>query len=437
MLSKLFSLLSILLLLAGCSSTKKVQNAALENPRPEWVLSKPFNSTYFYGIGSANTMVHGSDFQQIAKNKALEDLASEIEVNIAAQSVLSQKETNVAFIENYEATTRIDVKNSLSDYEVVDTWTNDTEYWVLYRLSKEEYQIIESAKREKAISKALHFLDLSEKEVNFKLQFDYVLEALEAIKPYLNDALKTEKDGQEIYLGNFCLARLNDYLIHLNIVKAGNEISLNWNNCFAKEVSFSIQYNGVPADNVPVRIKYLTYSDQKFISDNNGLVNYKIRVNFYDDVPPSIEAWIKTSDLIKDPTIATLYEDRYSPVSVRVNLTKPEIFIKSEYSEGVFQEMIAKAGARFNSDSSEVNVFLNADFSTRSIGKTDDFYTSSCTIKMKVFDSEGQLLEEKTWPAAKGVHTNQLSADNKAIENAIKQIKYTWIQKLIMEHCQG
>lgn len=436
MLSSVRYLPFLLLILSACNSTKKAQQAIVENPRPDWVQSKPFNATYYYGIGNVNTRIHAVDYQQVAKSKALEDLASEIEVTIDAQSVLHQKETNIAFIENYEATTRVDVQNNISDYEVVDSWNNQNEYWILYRLSKEEYRRTEQEKRLNAINKSLHYLELSEKESNYKLQLDYLLQALDAIKPYLNDPLKAERNNQEIYLGNYALSQLNDRLVYLKLKKGSDELTLDWSNCFSKEASFALLYNDLPVDNIPVRIKYNSYSDQKILSDNNGLIRYKIRGDFYTDAPPVMEAWIKTSDLIKDRMIATLYESEYSPISIKIKMEKPRLYITSDHGRGSFQELIEKAGAKLSPDSSNVDLFLNAEFQVKTVGKTDDFNTSSCTILMKVYNNEGRLVEEKTWPAAKGVHTNQISANNKAIENAIKQIKYSWIQKLIMEHCQ-
>lgn len=436
MLNRSLILLFIVLLISACSSTKKAQKTQLENPRPDWVLSKPFNSTYYYGIGNVNTKVHSSDYQQISKNKALEDLASEIEVTIDAKSVLHQKESNTAFIENYEATTRIDVRNNITDFEVVDTWRSESEYWVLYRLSKSEYRFLEAEKRNAAINQALHYLDLSENESNYKLQLDYLLQSLLAIKAYLNDPLKTERNNQQVYLGNYALARLNDHLSKIKLLKATDNINLEWGNCFRKELTLSLQYNDIPVDNIAVRVKYNSYADQRFITDENGLVTYTLKAKYYEDQPPELIAWIKTSDLVKDPMIASLYEKEYSPLSVKVTIVKPELFITTEYGKGAFQEIIEKSGAKTSVDTIDVDIFLETKFITTIIGKTDDFNTSSCSIQMRIYDPEMNLLEEKTWPAAKGVHTNQTSANNKAIENAIKQIKYSWIQKLIMEHCQ-
>ena len=436
MLNRLLVIISVLIIAVSCTSAKKAQKTDLENSKPEWVLKKPISSSYYYGIGNANMNTHSKDFQQIAKNKALEDLSSEIEVTIDAQSVLSTKETSLSFIENYQATTRIDVKNNLSEFEAVESWVNENEYWVLYRLSKSRYQELEAERKNKAINEALHFLNESDKALTYKLQFEYLLQGLDAIKSYLNDPLKTERNSQTIYLGNYILSSINSRLSKLKLIKAKNSLLLNWNNCFTEEATFSLQYNDIPVEDIPVRVKYNSYASQKMISDENGFVKYEAKANFYDDLPTKMDAWIYTSDLIKDPLIAELFEKEYSPVYMDVNLDKPYVFVNTSRDRGAFQEIIEKAGAKISPDSASADIYLDARFKTVSVGKSNDFYTSSCSIEMKVYNSDHELIEKKIWPEVKGVHTNKLSADNKASENAVKQIKYTWIQKLIMEHCR-
>ncbi len=436
MLNKLYIIIALLLFIASCSATKKTQEAALNNPRPDWVMQKPISSSYYYGIGNANLNVHKNDFQQVAKNKALEDLSSEIEVSIDAQSVLSQKESNQAFIENYQATTRIDVKNNISNFEAVESWVDNNEYWVLYRLSKSEYKELQAELKEKAISKSLFFLDQSENEVEYKLQFEYLLQALDAIKPYLNDPLKTSRNSQTIYLGNFILSKIDDRLTKLKLIKSKNTILLEWSNCYTEAATFSLQYNGIPVENIPVRVKYNSYASQKLISDENGIIKFNLQINYYEEVPSLMNAWVSTSDLIKDPIIAGLFEKEYDSVTIEIKVNRPTVYITTSKDKGAFQDIINKAGAKTSQDSAMADVFLEAIFKLDAIGKTDDFYTSSCTIQMNVYNSQKNLIEQKIWPDVKGVHTNRMSADNKAIENAVKQIKYNWIQKLIMEHCR-
>lgn len=436
MLNKILYIFSVSIIAFACSSQKKTQEATVESPRPEWVMSKPISSSYYYGIGTVNTKIHSTDYQQIAKNKALEDLASEIEVSVDAQSVLSQKESNQSFIENYQATTRIDVSNNLSDFESIDSWWNESEYWVLYRLSKVEYKQREAEKRSQAINKANHYLDLADAEITFNTHFEYLLQAIDAIKPYLNDPLKSERNKQQIYLGNYVVTRISDRLNMLDLITSNENVELSWANCFKEKLSYSLQYDGAPVESLAIRIQFNSYSAQQMFSDQNGIIEYVCKSNYYDDVPDELKAWVKTSDLIKDPMVASLYNKEYSARITKVKIIKPSVYIKTENAKGLFQEKVEKAGAKLSPSETEADIKIETQFNISKVGENNDFYTSSCSLQLDVYNSEGKLIDQKLWPAAKGVHTNQRSADDKSMENALKQIKYSWIQKIIMEHCQ-
>ena len=55
--------------------------------RPDWVKQHPVSGLSYIGIGMAE--ISGGDYQQKAKQNALSDLVSEIQVVIAANSLLN------------------------------------------------------------------------------------------------------------------------------------------------------------------------------------------------------------------------------------------------------------------------------------------------------------------------------------------------------------
>ena len=83
--------LSFTLLLTSCGSPKEVAPIEPPAPRPSWVSSKPINSGMYSGIGMAYKSA-GADYIAMAKNNALNDLASEISVNISSSSLFYQIE---------------------------------------------------------------------------------------------------------------------------------------------------------------------------------------------------------------------------------------------------------------------------------------------------------------------------------------------------------
>jgi hypothetical protein len=84
------------------------------NPRPNWVSGKPSSSLYFQGIGVAQKNRANADHLENARKSALNDLASEIKVNVSSNSLLYTLEREYKFqqefIENITTTTNLDLE---------------------------------------------------------------------------------------------------------------------------------------------------------------------------------------------------------------------------------------------------------------------------------------------------------------------------------------
>jgi hypothetical protein len=129
-----------LLILVGCSPsvTNSSLKSDLQNPKPEWLTAKPVSASYYIGIGHS-TRDGSNNYIQSAKKSALEDLVSEIKVNISSTSVLSQIDANREFQEKYEQIIKTTVADEIQEFEQVDAWEDDRNYWVYYRLSTGEW----------------------------------------------------------------------------------------------------------------------------------------------------------------------------------------------------------------------------------------------------------------------------------------------------------
>lgn len=150
--------LSILPLLSSCSSTasrdtrgeggpaetvseeKTSQKQALEEELPEWVLHHPGSVPGFYiGIGSSDTGDRQKD-RTLAREMALVELSSTISTQIESEIIVDTRDTGEEFAEEIRITIRERVKQRLTDYEEVDSFSSEREgYWVYIRLSKETF----------------------------------------------------------------------------------------------------------------------------------------------------------------------------------------------------------------------------------------------------------------------------------------------------------
>jgi len=435
-LNTIVSGLIIFLIVTGCSSKKQVEQFETNPEKPTWVNKKPIDQSYYYGVGKADKKYHSSDYQQTAKKFALEDLSSEIEVKLDAQSVLYQKETSREYFETYQAITQIEVSQNISGFEPVDSWNNENEYWVLYRLSKSKYKQIEADKRNQAIAQAIHYLDESENALDYRSGFDKLLLAMQSIKPYLNEPLETTYNNTNIYLGNYITNKIEDMLDGLSISSSKEAIELNFQNCYSSVANWSLQFNNMPVNKFPVRIKYKTYSAQQKISDKDGLISYSVETHFFESTPPYVEVWVSIGDLIDDQLLQSIFSDKYASNILNVSLKKPVFLINSEKGKGVIQQEILKAGGKVTNQDDQADIALTFKFNATDLGKSNDFYTSKCETIVSVQSKNKEVNFQKNWPPAKGVHLNRENAREKAIENSLEQINYRWFQDLILDICK-
>lgn len=138
--------LLVFLIILGCSpSATKTSKSDPKNLKPIWLTAKPVQSGYFVGIGHS-TKDGLNNYIQSAKKSALEDLVSEIKVNISSTSLLSQLDVNKEFQERYEQIIQTTAADEIEEFEQVEAWEDERNYWVYYRLSKQRYNEIKDQK---------------------------------------------------------------------------------------------------------------------------------------------------------------------------------------------------------------------------------------------------------------------------------------------------
>ncbi len=89
------------------------------------------------GIGMAE--ISEGDYQQKAKQNALSDLVSEIQVVIAANSLLNTLEDDGNVKQTFAESIRTEARAEIENFRLVDSWRSDNEYWVYYELNKDDY----------------------------------------------------------------------------------------------------------------------------------------------------------------------------------------------------------------------------------------------------------------------------------------------------------
>lgn len=199
--------------LPGCKSAKPTQAKA--KPRPDWVLSRPVNSEYYIGIGTASKTKDRLDYQQVAKKHALDDLVSEIKVTVSSNSVLKQVQYNQDFNQQLDATTRVTALNTIEHFDIVDSWEDANEFWIYYRLSKAEYEAARERKIQVQVNRAEELL-LRAEEMDARIQYTQVLymriQALVFLQNYLNEDIYSSYHSTRVKLVNEICNTIQDQL---------------------------------------------------------------------------------------------------------------------------------------------------------------------------------------------------------------------------------
>jgi LPP20 lipoprotein len=214
---------------AGCSSKTAAVKPDLKNPKPEWLNEKPSEDIYYIGIGhSAKTATN--NYIQEAKKSALEDLVSDIKVEVSSSSILSQIDQNKSFQQKYQQIIQTKAADDITEFEQVDSWQDERNYWVYYRLSKQRYKEIKDAQKRDAVTLALDFFTKakqSEKNQDVVEAMGFYFQGFRSIEKYLADPIQVQFDGKDILLTNEIFANLQSLLDKIQLTATPGEISVN------------------------------------------------------------------------------------------------------------------------------------------------------------------------------------------------------------------
>lgn len=217
------------LLLLFCACSARVQQPAPEDLKPSWLKDQPYRNGYYTGVG--HSIKDGSNnYVQAAKKSALDDLVSQIKVNVASTSVLSFFENDRNFREEYEQIIKTTAADDIEEFELVDAWEDANNYWVYYQLSISRYrQIKEEQKRNATILATDYYLKGlgAEREGNRLQALSFYFQALRSIEKYLGEAIRTVVDDREVLLTNEIYAAVQGVLRKIKIRVNPAEVLVN------------------------------------------------------------------------------------------------------------------------------------------------------------------------------------------------------------------
>jgi hypothetical protein len=209
-----YILIPLVLLMLGCSTSKKMSHAELMKEAPAWVKQIPNSPAYFHGVGMSVKSTQ-QDFRERARQNALSELAGGISVDISSTSVLNQFEIDNSYSEFFRDNIRVSSQQFLEGYELVENWENDIQYWVYYRLSKAKYAQVKQERMNSALNLSLSKFEQARQLGNQGRANDalgFYIRSVEDIRDFWGEELKAEIDGEQKTYATLLMAGLMDQI---------------------------------------------------------------------------------------------------------------------------------------------------------------------------------------------------------------------------------
>lgn len=440
-------------LITGCSSSKNTDATQNAPPTPGWVQNRPITGTFYTGIGVAQKG-DDIDYRNRAKENALSDLASEIQVNVNSNSLLYTLERDYKFEQEFRETIRTSTNLDLENFELVDQWDDADTYWVYYRLDKTAYAEKQREKKGASESLALDFLakaEAAELDGRYSESVDFYLRGLQSLEKFWGEKNEAVFRGQPILIDNELFAGLTVLLDGVDL-KLSNEPSLNFQNGYRTQADLvaTNSKTGQPLSGVPIHYVYQgEYGRIKgsLSTNTDGRITIPISEAERSEKSNMLSMGIDTDQLFEpfqgDRFMRKLTESlrgknisamiQYMPPLVHINGSEKNLG-KEMSGEPVGVAIMAslnRKGVRFTEDPKKADVIIVLKSDTKKTGESQGFSTVRMELDVNILDAQkNESVYKVSKTDIKGVDLTFEKAGWKAYQNFTKNIESELMRKL-------
>ncbi len=410
-MSKYLPIVFAIFMLASCASHKA-------NKKPTWVNQRPVNDAYYVGVGIAQKNNNTQNYQQAAKKEALNDLISEIKVNVSSNSVLQSLQNNAEFKQQFESMVKITALNEIENYEVVDSWENAEYFWIYMRLNKSQYAEMRRKRMQNAMARAEDFFARAD-ELDIRSNYVQVLrlklKALTTIQEYLNEDLQTEYRGKNVYLVNELISSIQKQLYVISVKSKINllsgKVGKPIQHPFDVEVFFSDTSNGklmVPYLPMKMIVEQgkMDFGAQTQ-TDQGGIASFSVARILARDPIQLLRLTADVQGIIKNDSINytlsnVLKNIDAASTTIRVAVAPIKVFIEADEQnlshkltshplETFLKKNLVIAGCNFVTDKQEADYLLKLTSNTKPLGAIwGNMQSAALNMSVSLIDNKNQ-----------------------------------------------
>lgn len=448
-----FFLAIIFFVAIGCSSKKNISTVPI-TPAPQWVKDRPVSGNYYTGIGSSIKTTDINKYQQTAKQNALADLVTDIKVNISSNSLLYAFETNLNLKEDFSSTIQTHSEDILENYELVETWEDENNYWVYFRLLKSEYQRLKEERKSKAAAIAVDYYDkgiTAMSSVDIRLALFNLIKSLEPLKPYFSDPILTNYKGKEIYLGNEIFREISLALSAIRIEPKNQQVTVQQGKELAPgSLDFKVFANDRKAiPGIPVLASYTEkpIRNNKIKTDGNGIASFLPDVVRSGKNTEQFKISINLEDIASEATndlfLRRLFIRFPAPESIVViNVVKPTfVMVSNESNLGnllspgmisdALKRKLMESGYTFLEKIADADYQIIVTAATQMKGEFSGYKQTILSGSVSVKDKSGAEVYLKQIENIPGAHFDYQNAGLEAYKEVVKKVESSIARELL------
>lgn len=438
---------TLFFLIVACSPKVKAPDA--EALKPGWLKNQPFQEGFYTGIG--HSIKDGTNnYVQAAKKSALDDLVSQIKVNVSSTSVLSFMEVDRKLQEQYEQIIQTTAADEIEEFELVDAWEDQSNYWVYYRLSIGRYRQIKEEQKRNATTLATDYLTkakLSEQSGERLQAITYYFQAFRSVEKYLGEPIRVSLNGKDVLLINEIYASIQSLLDKINVQVTPSEIALNRRvNQTQQQVIAKASYKDIknPPIALPLKASFEKGSGDVFPEyKTDDLGQAKILLNRIGSkeleqtlaIKVNIDALSGTSNSPVYKLIAGTFNLPRAQVNMKVQ--RPVVYVTADEKSlgsakanlqitNKLKNMLANNGFEFTEDRSSADLWFDVKADSEKGSVSGSIFVTYLTSVIKVLTmKEGKEIYATTLDRVKGYgldyDKSSVDAYNKALETLEKE----------------
>lgn len=447
-----FLMFAIAILAAGCGGARNLQATA-----PEWVTNLPVDPGSYLGIASAPKASYPGRAMEVAKERALGDLARTISVKVASTSSLNTLQQDDLIRSSFREQSQSTSDADLEGYELVGTFESDTECWAYYRLSRARWAQIVAARKAAATEVALGFYDSAREAVRQGdpiTAIDRYLRGMEALRPFwgeLNEG--TTAAGERIVVDRACLDGITSLIAGLRLEPAAESVELTFGGGFGADLAIQAFSNDRAVANLPLSYRYNRGTLPRtgtMTTNPDGLITIPLR-GFEPQLNSSnVRVDIRLADALSDGHLegaAAMLEGLALPsVDIPIRITKPSVCIESRESmygsplganrlgvADAVAEALHQQGMQLTESCTDADLLLEIESDTERNGAAPGgFHTAYLNARVRVVNNRtGDLILQKNLDRVKGVQLDWDAAGIAAYDKAAREIKGRFINDLV------